>query len=114
MEKSWMAAAVAVQGNSSLGFIRGKKSEFGEIQIKYYPHIKKLVFRLPELPGLPERNRNLQNLFDAFIPFLPHGKRLSIQLYPRKTRGHGRAAGIRCTRWGGSSRAYKRYSQRSA
>ncbi len=56
-----------------LGFIRGNKSEVGEIQIKYYPHIKKLVWRLPELPGLPEQNRNLQNLFDAFIPYLRMG-----------------------------------------
>jgi hypothetical protein len=56
-------------GQLQLGFVRGKKSDVSEIRIKYYPNIKKLVFRLPELPGLPERNRNLQNLFDAFIPY---------------------------------------------
>jgi hypothetical protein len=56
-----------------LGFVKGNKSKVGEIQIKYYPHIKKLVWRLPELPGLPEQNRNLQNLFDTFIPYVRMG-----------------------------------------
>lgn len=38
------------------------------VRLKYYPEIHRVVFRLPELPGLPEENRNLKNLFDTHVP----------------------------------------------
>jgi hypothetical protein len=45
-----------------------KPTELGAIEMRYYPNVYRLVFHLPELPGLPEANRNLQNLFDTHIP----------------------------------------------
>jgi hypothetical protein len=41
-----------------------------EIRVKFYPRICRVVFTIPELPGLPEKNRNLTNLFDAHIPYI--------------------------------------------
>ena len=42
--------------------------EVKEIRFQYYPNIYRLVFKIPELPGLPEQNRNLENLFDVYVP----------------------------------------------
>jgi hypothetical protein len=57
-------------GQMMLAGVRARPNEVGQLRIKYYPHIKRLIWRLPELPGLPEQNRNLKNLFDARIPYL--------------------------------------------
>ena len=40
-----------------------------QIQTRLYRHIKRLVFRLPQIPGLPPENRQVQNLFDVRIPY---------------------------------------------
>jgi hypothetical protein len=40
------------------------------IRLKYYPHLYRLVWTIPELPGLPEENRNLKNLFDVRVPYM--------------------------------------------
>jgi hypothetical protein len=41
-----------------------------EIRLKYYSKVARLIFQIPELPGLPVENRNLKNLFDARIPYI--------------------------------------------
>ncbi len=41
-----------------------------QVRVKYYSKVARLIFPLPELPGLPEENRNLKNLFDARIPYI--------------------------------------------
>jgi hypothetical protein len=41
-----------------------------QIRVKYYSKVARLIFQIPELPGLPEENRNLKNLFDARIPYI--------------------------------------------
>jgi len=40
------------------------------VRIRSFPHIRRLVFYLPEIPGLPEENRGVQNLFDVRIPYV--------------------------------------------
>lgn len=40
-----------------------------EIRVKHYPNLHTLSFTIPELPGLPEQNRNLQNLFEVHVPY---------------------------------------------
>ncbi len=39
-----------------------------EIRFQYYPNLHRISFTIPELPGLPEQNRNLENLFDIYVP----------------------------------------------
>lgn len=56
--------------NLHLATIRDEVPPTSKIQLTYYPHIYRAVFTLPELPGLPEENRNLKNLFDAHIPIM--------------------------------------------
>ncbi|HEX7863258.1 MAG TPA: hypothetical protein VF773_23220 [Verrucomicrobiae bacterium] len=43
--------------------------EIQEIRVKYYSQKHRLIFRIPELPGLPEENRGVKNLFDVKIPY---------------------------------------------
>ena len=47
-----------------------KPADLAKIEMRYYPNVYRLVFHLPELPGLPEENRNLENLFDTHIPYI--------------------------------------------
>jgi hypothetical protein len=60
-------------GGSSSGFTktestRASRSEVASLQVRQYTQSKRLVIRLPELPGLPEENRGVKNLFDVRIP----------------------------------------------
>jgi hypothetical protein len=41
-----------------------------QIRVKYYSKVARLIFQIPEFPGLPAENRNLKNLFDARIPYI--------------------------------------------
>jgi hypothetical protein len=50
--------------------VEEKPADLAKIEMRYYPNVYRLVFHLPELPGLPEENRNLQNLFDTRIPYI--------------------------------------------
>jgi hypothetical protein len=54
----------------SIGLVVGSPEQLKEIRLKHYPNLHRLVVTLPELPGLPESNRNLTNLFDLHIPHL--------------------------------------------
>lgn len=40
-----------------------------EVRVKYYANKHRLIYTIPELPGLPEENRNIKNLFDVHIPY---------------------------------------------
>ncbi len=40
------------------------------VRAKYYPNARRLIFHLPELPGLPEENRHVDNLFAVKIPYV--------------------------------------------
>ena len=44
--------------------------EVHQIRVRSFEKVYKVVLTIPELPGLPEENRNLENLFDTHIPFL--------------------------------------------
>jgi hypothetical protein len=50
-----------------------------EIRVKYYPKISRLIFRLAELPGLPEENRNVRNYFDVRVPYMRFNQPWELQ-----------------------------------
>jgi hypothetical protein len=56
--------------NILIASVDGRPEQLGSIQMRYFPNVYRLVFHLQELPGLPEENRNLKNLFDIQIPFV--------------------------------------------
>jgi hypothetical protein len=41
-----------------------------ELRIRYFPQTHRITFKLPELPGLPEANRGIENLFEVRVPWL--------------------------------------------
>jgi hypothetical protein len=50
--------------------IEGSLDDVKEVRLAHYPNVYRLVFTIPELPGLPEQNRNIENLFDVRIPYM--------------------------------------------
>jgi hypothetical protein len=62
-------------GGSSSGMMMTANSnmplaELSEIRVRQYSQVKRLIFRLPEIPGLPGENRAVTNLFDLQIPYV--------------------------------------------
>jgi hypothetical protein len=48
---------------------RQSRDSLAAIRINHYPTVRRLVFRIPEIPGMPEQNRGVDNLFDVVIPY---------------------------------------------
>jgi len=59
--------------------VTGLKEKLKEIRVKYYPNLHRLSFTIPELPQLPEENRNVTNLFDVRVPYIRTGSHFAIQ-----------------------------------
>lgn len=66
-------------GGVAIRGIAGVKEKLKEIRVKYYPNLHRLSFTIPELPGLPEENRNLKNLFDVHVPYMNTGSHFAMQ-----------------------------------
>lgn len=49
---------------------RGKLEDIGFIRATIYKKVRRVVFELPTIYGLPNENDNLQNLFDLRIPYV--------------------------------------------
>jgi hypothetical protein len=60
----------SISGQVMTTSIQGRPEDVKEIVVKCYPNYYRLIFHLRELPGLPEQNRGLTNLFDVRAPFL--------------------------------------------
>jgi hypothetical protein len=50
-----------------------------EVRLKHYPNLYRITYTIPELPGLPEQNRNIQNLFDVHIPYMHYRYEYAFQ-----------------------------------
>lgn len=59
--------------------IRAELDEVKSIRVKVHPNIHRLVFTIPELPGLPAGNRGVKNLFDVQIPFSRFANEWEVQ-----------------------------------
>jgi hypothetical protein len=57
-------------GSMLVASTRAPLEKISIIRVKIYPVVRRLIFRLPEIPGLPSENKNVQNLFDVRIPYL--------------------------------------------
>jgi hypothetical protein len=49
--------------------IEAEPGELKEVRFRYFPATHRVLVTIPELPGLPEENRNIENLFDVHIPY---------------------------------------------
>lgn len=50
--------------------VDGPADEVATIRVRKYPHLKRLVVRLPYLPGLPPENDNVRDLLNVRAPFV--------------------------------------------
>ena len=57
----------------------GRLEDIKEIRLLHYPNLHRLTFTIPELPGLPEQNRHVANLFDVHIPYMRFRYEYSFQ-----------------------------------
>jgi len=62
-------------GSSTSGYVtcihtNQPRERVARIRAKCATHVRRVVIHLPSLPGLPEANRNVTNLFDVRIPFV--------------------------------------------
>jgi hypothetical protein len=57
-------------GNLMKVTVDGVPEDIREVRLKYYTRKYRVIFDIPELPGLPEENRNVENLFDVRIPYM--------------------------------------------
>lgn len=48
----------------------GYSKDIKQLRLKIYPNIHRIIWTLPELPGLPEENRGIANLFNVKIPYM--------------------------------------------
>jgi len=54
-------------------------------RIKFYPKNYRVIFDLPEIPGLPEVNRGVENLLDVKVPFALFRQQWDREDFIRKT-----------------------------
>lgn len=47
----------------------GSAEDVRQIQVRYYPRVFRVITTLPFIPGMPEENRDVENLFDTRVPF---------------------------------------------
>ena len=57
-------------GEMKMVQVTASPGEIETIRVKHYPNFYRLIFTLPELPGLPEENRHVEDLFDVHIPYM--------------------------------------------
>ncbi len=50
--------------------LRAARKDVAQLRVKVYPTLYRVIFQIPELPGLPPENRQIANLFDSRIPFI--------------------------------------------
>lgn len=57
-------------GNFLMARAEADSEQIKEVRVKYYSKKHRLIFTIPELQGLPEENRNVENLFEVRIPYM--------------------------------------------
>ena len=61
------------EGSSSRLFIataRAPLKDVRQLRVRCFEKIYQVVLSLPEIPGLPEENRGIENLFDTHVPYM--------------------------------------------
>ena len=61
-------------GSSSSGILlsvqfRAGLNQIKQLRLTHFPHLKRGVFSVPFIPGMPGQNRPIRNLFDVQVPF---------------------------------------------
>jgi len=56
-------------GNLLAAELRTEVRNVHSMRVRHYPRKERLIFRLPELPGLPPANQGVKNLFDVRVPY---------------------------------------------
>ena len=78
------------RGSSTTGYIQENRldqplEKVTMIQAKYRTNIYRIIVHLPYIPGLPEQNKNIENLFDVYIPYVKFDSAGRIDDFINKT-----------------------------
>ncbi len=68
--KPMQSSGRSSSGRYIMKSVRGEPGEVDHIRAKIYRDVRRVVFELPTIHGLPNENDGLKNLFDARIPHL--------------------------------------------
>jgi hypothetical protein len=55
------------------------------IRAKYRTNHYRIIVHLPYIPGLPEQNANIDNIFDVYIPYVSFNNRQEMETFLRNT-----------------------------
>lgn len=78
------------RGYSTSGYIHDIRLQqplenVSAIQAKYRTNRYRIIVHLPYIPGLPEQNKNIENLFDVYIPYVKFGDSGRLNDFINKT-----------------------------
>ena len=60
----------AAAGRLKIVSLSHPPAKIDAIRLRIYPEMSRLIFSFPRLPGLPEANREVSNLFDVTMPYV--------------------------------------------
>jgi hypothetical protein len=66
--KTFNSTGESSSGGLIVTTLHARPEELKQMRITFFPKSHRMIFLLPELPGLPERNRGVANLFDVYVP----------------------------------------------
>lgn len=68
--KALPEAGGGTSGSMAIKSVRARLSDVARVRLLYYPNQRRVLFRLPALPGLPAENADVANLFDLQLPYV--------------------------------------------
>ena len=68
--KKLQGGNAGTSGNLMKVTVDGFADDIEEVRLKYYTKKYRVIFTIPELPGLPEQNRGVKNLFEVHVPYM--------------------------------------------
>lgn len=72
-------------GRMAIQSVRAPLADVTIVRLLYYPHHRRVLFRLPELPGLPRPESPVENLFEVQVPYARFRYENSLRQWLEKT-----------------------------
>lgn len=77
-EKIW-SISLGGSGVGMMYIFEEAPEKINKIQITYRPHIQRAIVSFPDIPGISEENRDLENLLDVNVPYIKFEKEYEMR-----------------------------------